>query len=277
MGDAMITNGDGGSRTTFTSENGLGNVVYGNLHVVNGTNLIGVQIYDTVIFNQTEVLKSTNIQNMDGDSMVVVMDGSVLGSSTTLETMDMDTGLFTDAGKLVVHNSAGIDEFMMKDSKAPFGVVIENGGPRQRYGSRTDVISSEIGTNLKSDGGLIVLGDDKDDVVNVVDSWIGGLRGVEIMTYDGNDEVWLFLKDHAVAMVSINTGNGMDAVRLEEVVVTNGAMIDLGEGGLDKLELLKATHLQGSVDLDGGDGEEDTFIKDVDVILENLTMDGFEV
>ncbi len=292
MGDAKIVNGDGGSRTTFTSESGLGNVFYGNLHVINGTNLVGVQVYDTVIFNKTEVLKSTKIDNMDGDSMVVVMDGSVLGSSTTLATMDMATGKFTDAGKLVVHNSAGIDEFMMKDSKAPFGVVIENGGqgyaehsdgdpivvaPMQFYGSRTDVINSQIGTNLKSDGGLIVRGDDKDDVVNVTDSWIGGLRGIDIDTYHGNDQVWLFLKDHAVAMVSINTGNGMDLVRLEEVLVTNETMIDLGSAGLDRLELVKATRLQGSAELLGGSGEMDQFIQDIDVVMENLWFDGFEI
>ena len=67
------------------------------------------------------------------------------------------------------------------------------------------------------------------------------------------------------------------AARFREVIATHGAMIDLGKAGLDKLELLKGTRLQGSAILEGGDGLMDQFIRDLDVILENLYLHGFEV
>ncbi len=308
MADTLIHNGDGGSRTTFTSENGLGNVFYGSLGVVNGTNPVGVQVYDTVIFNKTEVQKSTVIHNMDGDSMVVVQDNSVLGSSNTLETMEQGGGGFSMAGqgfnpdgKLIVLNDHGVDEFLMKDSAAPYGLMIDNaismrsddrtGGnmdgqsfawdpvpsdTMHMYGSRTDIIDSEIGTNLKSDGGFYFRGDDKSDVINVTNSWIGGRNGVMIYTYDGDDEIWFYLKGHHVSMISIDTAEGMDHVRLEEVFVTNGTEIDMGSGGLDNLELLKASQFHGNNEFEGGDGRMDRYAKDIDVILENLSLDGFE-
>ncbi len=301
-GDTVVINGDGGSRTTFTSENGLGNHFYGDLDVINGVNPVGVQAYDTVIFNHTDVHQSTTVDNMDGDSMVVVMDKTVLGSSTTFET----TGKrgFNSAGKVTVLNDHGVDEFMMKDSAAPYGLIIDNavsmnkgdddgddsgrraiaeayGHPKviesvHMYGSRADIIDSEIGTSLKSDGGFYFWGDDKADVINVTNSWIGGRNGVMVYTYDGDDDVWLYLKGHHVSMVSIDTAEGMDHVRLEELFVTNGTEIDMGAGGLDHLELLKASQFQGNNEFEGGDGRMDRFAKDIDVIIENMEFDGFE-
>ncbi len=288
MGDTRIQNGNGGSRTTFTSENGLGNTLYGNLDIINGDNFIGVNVYDQVIFNKTNVWKSTMINNKDGDTMVVIQDNSILGSYVGLVTMS-PMG-FTEAGKVKIMNDHGIDTFLMKDSEAPYGLVIDHATTRnipghgmdppsdamQYYGSRTDIIDSDIGTNLKSDGGVRIWGDDKDDVINITNSWIGGKNGISIETFDGNDDVFLFLKEHPVSMIWIDVAKGMDHVRLEEVHVTNATMILMGESGQDLLEILKMSNLQGMNSFDGGHGLEDTFLRDLDVMIDSPIITGFE-
>ncbi len=48
---------------------------------------------------------------------------------------------------------------------------------------------------------LILREDDKEDVINVTGSWIGGRNGVNIYTYHGDDDVWLFMSARERASV----------------------------------------------------------------------------
>ncbi len=79
-----ISNGPGGSRTTFTSTGATGNTLYGSLTIDNGENPIDVpalqQLDDLVTFNNTNVRGKVSIDNDGGDSRVLVSANTVLGS-----------------------------------------------------------------------------------------------------------------------------------------------------------------------------------------------------
>jgi hypothetical protein len=272
-----IINGPGGSRTTFTSNGTIGNILFGSLTIRNGSNPIDVPglplLDDLTTFNKTEVRGAVSIDNDGGDSRVAVLDGSLLGTNVNA------------AGQVTVLNAAGVDLFDMNESAARFGLYIDNAyndtdDLRDMYGSTTTITRSELGCCLLEDGqeALVVLGDDAQDIVEITEclppwpfpSVKATIVGwVIIKLFDGNNRVVIEECDPIQGLI-IQTGSGMDTVIIRGASETARQVlymptIELGD--LNDYLLMEHVEIIGDATLDGGDGALDKLEKVLDVVF----------
>ena len=292
--DNIITvdNGDGGSLTTFGPKdaNDVSRVtVYGGLAIRNGANLPGV--LDMASFHQSDVAGMVAIHNAGGP-----------GATSTMIT-DSDLGSFlAPAGPqigspVVVINDDGEDAFAMDSSTAWWGLFINNddaAGGALPWPSNTSVIDSNIGTrpgggsdvgaagaNLEAalaavnmagtalpgvveQGDVFVVGGGMgQDVVNVSDTDVGGQ--ISFILPGGNNSISLVGASGPAmyAALNIQTGDGNDEVRLENIQIPVSVQIYL-DGGNDRLELLGDTMLPnfnvGFFEIDGGAGLDELVV-----------------
>ncbi len=254
-----ISNGPGGSRTTFTSTGATGNTLYGSLTIYNGENPIDVpalqQLDDLVTFNNTNVRGKVFIDNDGGDSRVLVSANTVLGSDISPPSGD-------PAPSLLLQNGAGVDLFDMQNSTAMFGVSIDHdyGGSSSEsnlYGSTTKIYASVIGCCLSGSEGLTVLGDDGNDIVEVTESNITG--PVELKLFNGNNSV-LLQQNQPIQGLIIETGNQMDVVTIKGSSSSARQVVMLAEielGDLNDLLVMEHVQFLGDTLLDGEDGDQD--------------------
>jgi hypothetical protein len=262
-GDATVVNGDGDTRTVFgMSEDPI---ISGDLVVVNG---VGT---DTFVLNNTDVFGTTTVVNGDGNT------------STTLSTTNIGVGhsvpVTTDAFILV--NGLGTDAFRMASSTIKESLDIVNiGAAGQTSGSQTQIVGSTINGNVS------LVGDDGVDTVNIsAKSTIG--RDLTLTLGDGGNSVTLgaTLADLIIGGdLTVVTGAGGDHVVMQGTTVQGNTDIVLG-AGVDKLELLLGTQLQGLTTLDGGPlgpPDIDTLVEQVtpgpnQIDIAILTLDNFEL
>ena len=259
-----INNGPGGSRTQFASTGAWGNTLYGPLTILNGENPIDVpglqQLDDLVTFDKTTVAGAVLIDNDGGDSRVSVSNDSTLGSNINM------------GGSLTLQNGAGVDMFEMKNSEATFGVSIDydydsspTAPPLNMYGSTTTIYDSIIGCCLGSSSGLLVLGDQGSDTVEITESTIDGT--VTLKLYDGNNRV-LIEENAPIQGLTIMTGAQVDKVTIRgTAAIRQVVMIPLIELG-DSNDTLLLEHVQflGDGTLDGQGGAADDLQDLLDVI-----------
>ena len=276
----VISNADGGSRTTFTGASavaGFGTTtVYGDLQIVNGANVPGT--FDTVTFNSTNVLGDVVNVNGDGNTSVTVTD-STLGSHLVAPPAPNVIG-----GPLAVINDAGFDQFLMTNSTVPWGISINNdvSGNNDVWGSATDIFESEIGTlpfNLNIPGfpnaALVILGDNGADSVNVSATTLGGTLHLNL--YDGNNDVSL-INSSAMPSLYLVTGGGNDDVLIDDTAIQVAVYVRLGTGA-DRFIVTNVdaatewpSPLLGLVDIDGQLGVDTTNISPL-----TLGALGFEI
>ncbi len=262
----VIDNGEGASRTTFTgagAEAGFGTTtVYGDLSITNGTNLPGT--LDTVTFNGSNVLGNVSIDNGDGNTSVTV-NNSTLGSHLVAPPFAPVLG-----GSLQIYNDAGYDQFSMIDSKAPWGILINNDitGNNDVWGSATNIVGSEIGTAPfgPAIGGfpgaaLVLLGDNGRDVVNVNNTVLGGTLHLDL--FNGNNQVDL-TNGTSMNALHLVTGNGNDSVLIDNSRIAVAVYVRLGDGA-DQFFVRNVdpatqwpSPLLGLIDIDGGPGVDTT-------------------
>lgn len=273
-----ITNGPGGSRTTFTSTGATGNTLYGSLTISNGENPIDVpalqQLDDLVTFNNTNVRGKVSIDNDGGDSRVLVSANTVLGSDLSPPGND-------PAPSLLLQNGAGVDLFDMQNSTATFGVTIDHDytdtpSYPALYGSTTTIYASVIGCCLDDSEGLTVWGDDGSDIVQVTESNITG--PVEFKLYNGNNVV-LLQQNQPIQGLIIVTGNQMDSVTIKGSSASARQVVMLPEIQLGDLnDLLVLEHVQflgdGTLDLDAVSNlaDQDELQASVDVVFSGGTV-----
>jgi hypothetical protein len=263
---AVIDNGYGGSRTTFTgasAEAGFGTTtVYGDLLISNGENLPGT--LDTVTFNGTNVLGNVGISNADGNTSVTV-NNSTLGSHLVAPPFSPVIG-----GSLQIENEAGFDQFSMTNSTVPWGLLINNdvSGNYDVWGSATNITGSRIGTapfgpDISGFPGaaLVILGDNGRDVVNVGSTVVNGT--LDLRLFDGNNEANL-TAGTSMAALSLVTGSGNDLVLIDNSSISVVVYVRLGSGA-DQFFVRNVnpstqwpSALLGSIDIDGETGVDST-------------------
>jgi hypothetical protein len=271
-----ISNGDGGSLTSFTTQNDPDSTgalppgtlnrptVFGGIDISNGDTIpTGLEVpppvaggatpdmlltaVDIAVFNSVEVLGHLDIDNFDGHTETVIVD-SKIGT----DTKPMDMSMPSDGGygeAVKIDDGDGYDVFLMDNSAAPYGLRIDTTGAAgttmQSWGSQTDIRDSEIGTRespmLGAGAALLFFGDDGDDVFNIADTTsagteIGGL--MDLMLYDGDDSVQIVGLPGTVQIDSlvISGSSGDDSVLIQDTTVDSMVMIELHDG-VDTLEI----------------------------------------
>ncbi len=274
----FISNGRGGSRTTFTSTGATGNTLYGKLTIINGENPIDVpalqQLDDLVTFNNTNVRGKVWINNDGGDSRVLVSANSLLGS-------DISPPAGNPAPSLLLQNGAGVDLFDMQNSTATFGVLIDHDytdmpQAPNLYGSTTTIYASVIGCCLPGSMGLTVWGDDGSDVVQVTESNITGY--VEFKLFNGNNSV-LLQQNEPIQGLLISTGNQMDVVTIKGSSTSDRQVVMLPKiwlGDLNDLLVMEHVEILGDaildLDLFFNLADQDELQASVDVIFSGGTV-----
>ena len=254
-----INNGDGGSRTTFTGSSlvaGPGSTtVYGDVEIINGTNLPGV--LDILTLNQISVLGNLDVNNLEGDTTTIVI-GSTLGSHLT-------TG--GPGGPTTISNDSGFDSLSINDSVIPWGLEVDNdnaNGGSSTWGSSTTITDSQIGTRaLGIPGDAFALqGDDGADVIDVSGTIFGGMLNLTDLGNGLNS--FSFTELSSTPYLSYVGGDSNDAVTIDDSAVTIEVLISLGSGA-DTLLITNVdpatqwpSPLLGNVTLDGGFGVDTT-------------------
>jgi hypothetical protein len=251
----FISNGPGGSRTTFTSTGGYGNTLYGPLKIDNGENPIDVvdlqQLDDLVTFHLTDVRGQTVIVNGDGDTRVLLDENTKIGSNFNFLTLNN----INWQASMHLENGLGVDLFDMKDSTISFGLVIDHDVPPEAsghwYGSTTTIYNSSIGNCLPTSQGIFVLGDDGADIFELTESVVDG--NVVLKLFDGNNIVRLF-ENAPIQGLTIWTGAQIDQVFIKGTSALNRQVVMLAQIQLgDSNDLLDLEHVQfiGNTVLDG--------------------------
>lgn len=262
----VISNADGGSRTTFTGSGaaaGFGTTtVYGDLTILNGANLPGT--LDTVTFNGSNVLGDVHIDNGHGNTSVTVAN-STLGSHLVAPPFSPVIG-----SAVVVLNDAGYDQFSMTQSSAPWGIMINHdvSGNNDVWGSSTDIVDSQIGTSPFGpwipgflNAALVILGDNGRDVVNVSATQLGGTLDARL--FAGNNELNL-LNGSLMSALSLVTLGGNDSLLIDDSTIQVAIYVRLGNGA-DRLIVTNVnpatqwpSALLGMIDIDGELGVDTT-------------------
>jgi len=227
-GNVDINNGDGDTRTVF----GLNEdpIIWGSLAIINGDG------NDQIVVHDTEVWLNASINNGDGHTDISVEQTKV-GLGVALG----------NPGDLAITNGAGIDQFRMVQSAIKDDLLINNGAGT--FGSRIEILTdSRIGNDftLTADNGL--------DRVTVADSTV--VDDTTLTLGSGSSEV-TFSNAHLQEHLNIAANAGADHVRVEGTTIEGDTDINLGDG-VDLLEILAASALQGQTSLEGGSGI-DTF------------------
>lgn len=262
-----ISNGDGGSRTTFTGASavaGFGTTtVYGDLIISNAVNVVGT--LDIVTFNGSNVLGDVVITNGVGDTNVVVTD-STLGSHLVASPFAPVIG-----GPVIVSNDAGFDQFSMTQSTAPWGLSINNdvaAAGASVWGSQTTITGSNIGTSPFGpsipgfpNAALVLMADSGRDVTNVASTKLGGI--LDLRLFAGNNDVNLTAAS-SMAAFRLTTLGGNDSVLIDDATIQVAVEIHLGSGA-DSLIVRNVdpstewpSALLGSIDISGELGVDTT-------------------
>ncbi|TWT95529.1 Planctomycete extracellular domain protein [Neorhodopirellula pilleata] len=288
-----IHNGDGESRTTLERDNATDpSRIRGDVEIVNGAG------FDEVTFSAINIWGNSDIQNGDGNvlhgSAIMIHNGSVIGS-------DLLAG-----GRLNVVNADGDDRLTIEESSLPSGIIVNNGNdhdtntiiigkagdvalPAERtiIGGNTlapSVIQfangdgneriSVINTDLR---GLVDIGlSGGDDTVNMMDVVVNGALNI------GNtDAIRPAFVDQLFADLGIagaddgDLGAGDDRVTLEDVIVTAGTFIDLGNDEdrvdlIDNIDFGPRAHIEG-----GGDSGDTLDRRNLSSVMTNVKLEGF--
>lgn len=260
-----ISNGDGGSVTTFTGASavaGFGTTtVYGDLSISNSTNIVGT--LDSVTFISSNVLGDVDISNGIGDTTVVVTN-STLGSHLVAPPFSPVIG-----SPLTIFNAAGFDQFSMTGSQAPWGLYINNdlGGPTN-WGSQTSLTNSQVGNSPFGpdipgfpNAAMVLLGDTARDTFTANNTQFGGV--LDLRLFAGNNDVNLSAASRMAAF-RLATLGGNDSVLIDDTTIQVAVEIDLGAGA-DRLIVTNVTPdtewpsaLLGSIAINGGIGVDTT-------------------
>jgi hypothetical protein len=263
-----ITNGDGGSRTTFTGNS----TIYGAVLITNGANLTGT--LDIVTFNQAQTTGSVTIIDSSGDT------------ETSVQTSKLGTAMTPGGGPLVVRNNAGADSFVMTNSEVQWGVLLDNDnvpGGASMWGSSTDIRDSKIGTHPNGpvlpappagvNDSLMILGDRGADVVGISGTTIGGDVNLRFLR-DGNNSVTLATSK--MAGLAVVTGAGNDSVVIDQTDIVTSINIVLAAGadsltvrgtGLLPDPLLGAWFIDGGIGVDTYRGTRLLLMQNFEVLL----------
>ena len=263
----IISNGAGGSRTTFTGASavaGFGTTtVYGDLVISNGLNVPGQ--LDVVTFNSSNVLGDVDITNGAGDTSIVVND-STLGSHLVAPPFSPVIG-----SPLTVINDAGFDQLSITQSTAPWGLFVNNDAAASGasvWGSQTTITGSRIGTHPFGpsipgfpNAAMVLLGDNLRDVVNVSNTEVDGV--LDLRLFAGNNDVNLTAAS-TMAAFRLSTLGGNDSVLIDDATIQVAVEIDLGAGA-DRLIVRNVdpatewpSALLGSISINGGIGVDTT-------------------
>lgn len=254
-----ITNGDGGSRTTFTGSSqvaGPGSTtIYGDLSLTNGDNLPGM--FDILTFNQVNVLGNVDVDNLSGDTTTLVI-ASTLGSHLTAGG---------PGGPASFSNDDGFDSFSASDSTIPWGLFIDNdsaNGGDSLWGSSTTITDSNIGTRALAIGGdaFELIGDDAADVIDISGTIFGEM--VDLSDLGNGLNSLSFSSASSAPYLEYLGGDSNDLVDIDDSAITIEVIINLGSGA-DTLLITNVdpatqwpSPLLGAITLDGGLGVDST-------------------
>jgi hypothetical protein len=218
----LISNGAGGSLTSFTRKNDpdstgslptgtLGRpTIFGGIQIVNGNPIPpGLEVplpvpsgalpsqlraaTDIVVFNNATVIGELDVQNFDGHTETIIVDSQIGTDAIRSDA----AGGYGEAATIL--NGDGFDITLVKASTLPYGFGLVNdlnsvttGGTNGRWGSQTDIVDSKIGGREsnklaflagKPGVALYLSGDDADDDLIVTDTTSTGTEiDGELMT-----------------------------------------------------------------------------------------------
>ncbi len=133
------------------------------------------------------------------------------------------------------------------------------------YGSTTTIYASIIGCCLGSSSGLLVLGDNGADTVEITESTIDG--EVTLKLYDGNNSV-LIEENEPIQGLTIMTGAQVDKVTIRGTAAKRQVVMlpQIELGGSNDTLLLEHVQFLGDGKLDGQAGAADVLNDALDVI-----------
>ncbi|WP_144059411.1 Planctomycete extracellular domain protein [Rhodopirellula sp. SWK7] len=289
-----IYNGDGGSRTTLERDNATDpSRIRGNVVINNEDG------FDEVNFSAINIYGGSSIENGAGDflhgSSIMIHNDSIIGSD------------ILGGGRLDVTNAAGDDRLTIEESRLPSGIVVNNGmdhdtntivigkagvggetAARTVIGGNTLTGSaiqfsngagnermSFINADLK---GLVDIGlGDGDDIVNMTDVLVDGV--LNIGNTVGIRPAMVDALFGGLGLASLaddaNAGGGDDRVTLEDVMVTAGTFIGLGDDQ-DRVDLIDDIDFGPRASIDGGNDAGDTLDRSqLSSVMTNVDFNGF--
>ena len=288
-----IYNGDGESRTTLERDNATDpSRIRGDVEIVNGDG------FDEVTFSAINIWGNSDIENGDGNvlhgSAIMIHNGSVIGS-------DLLAG-----GRLNVVNGDGDDRLTIEESSLPSGIIVNNGNDHDTntiiIGKADDVaLPAErtiVGGNTLAPSVIQFANGDGNERISVINTDLRGL--VDIGLSGGDDTVNMLdvvvdgalnigntgsirpaFVDQLFADLGIvdaddgDDGAGDDRVTLEDVTVTAGTFIDLGDDEdrvdlIDNIDFGPRAHIQG-----GGDSGDTLDRRNLSSVMTNVQLEGF--
>lgn len=288
-----IHNGDGESRTTLERDNETDmSRIRGNVVIQNGLG------FDEVDFSAINIWGSSDIRNGDGNvlhgSSIMIHNGSVVGQ-------DLLAG-----GRLNVVNGVGDDRLTIEESSLPSGIIVNNGNdhdtntiiigkagdvalPAERTIIGGNTLAPSVIQFANGDGnerisfintelrGLVDIGlSGGDDTVNMMDVLVSGALNIGNTGAIRPDFV-----DDLFTALGINgaddgdSGEGDDRVTLQDVTVTAGTFIDLGDDE-DRLDLIDNIDFGVRAIIQGGGDSGDTLDRsNLSSVMRNVKLDGF--
>ena len=288
-----IHNGDGESRTTLERDNATDpSRIRGDVEIVNGDG------FDEVTFSAINIWGNSDIENGDGNvlhgSAIMIHNESVIGS-------DLLAG-----GRLNVVNADGDDRLTIEESSLPSGIIVNNGDDQDTntiiIGKAGDVaLPAErtiIGGNTLAPSVIQFANGDGNERISVINTDLRGF--VDIGLSGGDDTVNM---SDVVVNGALNIGNtgairpafvdqlfadlgivgaddgddgaGDDRVTLEDVTVTAGTFIDLGDDEdrvdlIDDIDFGPRAHIEG-----GGDSGDTLDRRNLSSVMTNVKLEGF--
>lgn len=272
-----IYNGDGGSRTSLSrSVETDSSRIRGNVTINNGAG------FDDVSFSLINIFGSSQITNGAGDflhgSLTTISDGSVIGSD------------ILGGGRLDVVNGDGDDRLVIEESQLPSGITVDNGNDGDTntliIGSASSTVRTVVGGNtLKGSAvqfangsgneritiantdlhGLVDIGlGGGDDIVSLSDVLVNGILNVgntEMFRPDGAGSMFEMIRTNLGLGLDLaddgDGGEGDDQVILENVTVTAGTFIGLGDDQ-DRVDLIDDIDFGPRAIIVGGNDDRDT-------------------
>ncbi|MCM2374217.1 Planctomycete extracellular domain protein [Aporhodopirellula aestuarii] len=288
-----IYNGDGGSRTTLERDNATDpSRIRGNVVITNEAG------FDEVSFSGINIWGSSDIENGAGDflhgSSIMIFNESIIGSD------------LLEGGRLNVVNGDGDDRLTIEESRLPSGIIVNNGNDHDTntiiIGKAGDVaLPAErtiIGGNTLAGSVIQFANGDGNERLSIINTDLRGL--VDIGLSGGDDSVNM---SDVIVDGALNIGNtenirpafvddlftdlgiagaddgddglGNDRVTLEDVMVTAGTFIDLGDDQ-DRVDLIDTIDFGPRAIINGGDDSGDTLDRsELSSVMTNVALDGF--
>ena len=254
----------GRSSTTIRSSAGdlVASTIHGEAMITNGVG------FDIVMIEGIEVTGGLMIDNGDGDAAggatVMIDSGAIIGS-------DLING-----NGLEIENGDRRDVLMIDDAILPSGMLVDN-RDTDDAGNDVNITASTIGGNpLYGNAIQIINGEGNDSLVIADNTTLNGL--VDLGLGGGNDDVTLtdstingvlsigaaaFVQDFAFDSfdgfldADDSDGAGRDVVIMDNLTVTGGTFIDLGDD-VDTVRITGGTRLSILGVIDAGGSFADT-------------------